>query len=139
MPRASFGSVFRRRYRDRHGALRTTANWSIEYRVPGRRKVRRESTPFTKKSDAQKLLRQRLGEADAGRVALKPDTSFDDLKHLIVNDYKVNERDSLFHLEHVRLPKLEAFFGGWRANEIKTRHVERYKLWRLACPPMTRC
>ena len=34
----------------------------------------------------------------------------------------------------MRLPKLEAFFGGWRAKQIKTRHVERYKLWRLGLP-----
>jgi site-specific recombinase XerD len=131
MSRPSFGSVFRKRYRDRHGVLRVTTNWYIEYLLRGRPRSIREATPFTKKSDAQQLLRQRIGDADAGKVSLKPDTTFEDLVTLIVNDYKINVRDSLYHLEHCRLPRLREFFGGWKALAIKTRDVEQYKLWRL--------
>ena len=131
MPRPSLGSVFRKRYRDRHGAIRLTENWYIEYRVPGRPRPVREATPFTKKSDAQQLLRQRVGEADAGKVSLRPETTFEDLEDLIRIDYRINVRDSLYHLEHCRLPHLRQFFAGWKATAIKTRDVERYKLWRL--------
>jgi integrase len=131
MSRPSLGSVFRKRYRDRQGVSRLTSNWYIEFKLPGRPQPVREATPFTKKSDAQQLLRQRVGEVDAGKVCLKPDTSFEDLEKLIVTDYKINVRDSLYHLEHCRLPRLREFFGGWKAATIKTRDVERYKLWRL--------
>jgi site-specific recombinase XerD len=129
--RASLGSVFRKRYRDRHGKLRVTNNWYIEYFQPGRPRPVREATPFHRKADAQQLLRQRMGDADAGKVCLKPGTSFADLETLIVDDYRINGRDSLYELQHCRLPKLREFFGEWKAAAIKTRDVERYKLWRL--------
>jgi integrase len=38
---------------------------------------------------------------------------------------------SLYHLQHCRLPRLREFFGGWKACAIRTRDIERYKLWRL--------
>lgn len=49
----------------------------------------------------------------------------------IVSDYTINQRDSLYVLHHCRLVRLREFFGGWKAIAIKTRNVERYKLWRL--------
>jgi site-specific recombinase XerD len=131
MPRASLGSVFRKRYRDRTGRLRQTTNWYIEYTLPRRSQRRREATPFTNKADAQRLLRQRMGDADAGRIALNPDLSFDDLKRLIVTDYEINRRDTLYELRHTRLPKLTEFFGSLKAADIRTHDVEQYKRWRL--------
>ncbi|MBE3063968.1 MAG: hypothetical protein IMZ69_02990 [Spirochaetes bacterium] len=131
MSRASLGSVFQKRYRDRVGRLRATRNWYIEYTLPRRMKTCREATQFTSKADAQRLLRQRMGDADAGKVALKPETTFEDLKQLILADHEINRRDSLYDLQRTRLPKLTEFFGGFRATAIRTRDVERYKLWRL--------
>jgi integrase len=64
-------------------------------------------------------------------VCLKPETTFEDLETLIVDDYRINVRDSLYHLQHCRLPRLREFFGGWKACAIRTRDIERYKLWRL--------
>jgi integrase len=93
MPRPSIGSVFRRRYRDRHGRPRLTANWYV--------------------------------------VCLKPETAFEDLETLIVDDYRINVRDSLYHLQHCRLARLREFFGGWKACAIRTRDIERYKLRQL--------
>ena len=102
MSRASLGSVFQRRYRDRTGVLCRTRNWYIEYTLAGRATARREATPFTSKADAQRLLRQRMGDADAGKVALKPETTFEDLKQLILADYEINRRDSLYDLQRTR-------------------------------------
>jgi site-specific recombinase XerD len=131
MSRPSLGSVFRRRYRDRHGRPRLTANWYIEYVLQGHPRPIREATPFTKKADAQQLLRQRVGDASAGKVCLKPDTTYEDIEKLLVSDYTINQRDSLYVLHHCRLVRLREFFGGWKAVAIKTRDIERYKLWRL--------
>jgi hypothetical protein len=119
MPRASLGSVFRKRYRDRTGRLRQTTNWYIEYTLPRRSLPRREATRFTNKADAQRLLRQRMGDADAGRIALNPDLSFEDLKRLTVTDYEISRRDTLYELRHTRLPKLIEFFGALKVADTR--------------------
>jgi hypothetical protein len=119
MPRASLGSVFRKRYRDRTGRLRQTTNWYIEYTLPRRSLPRREATRFTNKADAQRLLRQRMGDADAGRIALNPDLSFEDLKRLTVTDYEINRRDTLYELRHTQLPKLTEFFGALKVVDTR--------------------
>jgi integrase len=131
MARPPLGSVFRKRYRDRHGVKQLTANWYIEYQLPGRPRSIREATPFTKKADAQRLLKQRLGDASAGRVCLQPDTTYEDLEKLIVSDYAINGRDSTYVLHRCRLVRLREYFAGWKAMAIKTRDIEGYKLWRL--------
>ena len=123
------GSVFQRRYRDRHGDSTLTKTFTIQYLVNGR--VRRESTPFTKKKEAIEFLKQRLTDLHAGRVSIRADLTFEDLSKLIVTDYKNNGRKNLYNLEKSIIPKLTSGFGGLKVTDIRTAQVEEYKSGRL--------
>lgn len=123
------GSVFQRTYRDARGRKKRTRNWYIEYVVGGR--TIREATEYTKRSDAVEVLKKRVSDALNGRIVLSNQVTFDDLKDLIVNDYRNNGRKSLRHLEQVRLPRLADVFAGTKAIDITTAAVERYKSLRL--------
>jgi site-specific recombinase XerD len=123
------GSVFQRMYRDAHGRKKRTHNWYIEYVVGGR--TIREPTEYTKRSDAIEFLKKRVSDALNGKIVLSNQVIFDDLKDLIVNDYRNNGRKSLGHLEQVRLPRLADVFAGTKAIDITTAAVERYKSLRL--------
>jgi site-specific recombinase XerD len=123
------GSVFQRTYRDAHGRKKRTHNWYVEYVVGGR--TIREATTYGKRSDAIEFLKKRVADGLHGKIALSNQVTFEDLKHLIVNDYRNNGRKSLGHLEQVRLPKLAEVFAGTKAIDITTAAVERYKSLRL--------
>jgi site-specific recombinase XerD len=123
------GSVFQRTYRDAHGRKKRTKNWYIEYVVGGR--TIREATAYTKRSDAIEFLKKRVSDGLNGKIVLSNQVTFDDLKDLIVNDYRNNGRKSLAHLEQVRLPKLADVFAGTKAIDTTTAAVERYKSLRL--------
>jgi hypothetical protein len=118
------GSVFQRTYRDPHGRLKHTRNWYIEY-VVGRRTIR-EATKYAKRSDAVEFLKKRVSDGLTGKIVLSNQVTFDDLKNLIINDYRNNGRKSLAHLEQVRLPKLADVFAGTKTIDITTATVERY-------------
>ena len=123
------GSVFQRRYRNRKGESVLTKTYTIQYLVSGR--VKRESTPFTKKKEAIDFLKQRLSDLQAGRVSIRANVTFEDLSKLIVTDYKNNGRKNLYNLEKSIIPKLTDGFGGLMATDIRTAHVEEYKSGRL--------
>jgi hypothetical protein len=123
------GSVFQRTYRDAHGKKRRTKNWYIEYVVGGR--TIREATTYGKRSDAIEFLKKRVSDGLNGKIVLSNQVTFDDLKNLIINDYRNNGRKSLAHLEQVRLPKLADVFFGTKAIDVTTAAVERYKSLRL--------
>lgn len=122
-------SVFQRTYRDAHGKKKRTRNWYIEYVVAGR--TIREATAYAKRSDAVQSLKKRTSDALNGKIVLSNQVTFDDLKNLIINDYRNNGRKSLAHLEQVRLPKLADVFAGAKAIDVTTAAVERYKSLRL--------
>src|SRR4051812_6429854 len=91
-----FGRIFQAAYRDsRTGERRKTATWSIEYSYRGRRYY--ESTGSRNRSDAVRLLRQRLAEIGQGRL-IGPDaakTTFQDLVTMLVDDYVINGRKTV--------------------------------------------
>jgi site-specific recombinase XerD len=127
--RKGSGSVFQRTYRDSKGKLRKTTNWYIEF-VAGN-KTRRESTDFTKRSDAAEFLKRRISDATAGKIVLSRNVTFDDLRSLIIVDYENNRRKTIGDLKSTRLPHLDDVFGGTKAIDITTASVERYKALRL--------
>ena len=123
------GTTFQRTYRDADGRLKRTTNWYVEYVVGGR--TIREATKYGKRSDAIEFLKKRVSDGLTGKIVLSNQVTFDDLKNLIVNDYRNNGRKSLPHLEQVRLPKLADVFAGMKTIDITTAVVERYKSLRL--------
>src|SRR5690242_12023536 len=121
-----FGSVFRVRWRDKStGEMRQSPNWSIRYCQNGR--VIRELTPFTKESDARKLLKKRLAAITAGKP-VGPDiekTTFEHLATMLLDDYKANHRRSIARAED-SINHLREFFGESRALEITADRVTAY-------------
>ena len=87
------GTKFQRTYRDAHRRLKRTTNWYVEYVVGGR--TIREATKYGKRSDAIEFLKKRVSDGLIGKIVLSNQVTFDDLKNLIVNDYRNNGRKSL--------------------------------------------
>jgi integrase len=97
----------------------------IFYSFHGKR--HRESTKSTRRADAVKLLRRRMGEIGSGRL-VGPDaerTTFDDLARMLVEDYTANERKSLRRV-HTALTHLRPFFAFSRALNITTDRLNVY-------------
>ena len=99
--------------------------WWIKYYRNG--KPYRESTQSTKETYAKKLLRLREGQIMEGRIpALKIEkVLFDELAEGLINDYRVNSRNSLRRIrESIR--HLKDWFEGIRAVDITTDRVNMY-------------
>jgi hypothetical protein len=110
------GSVYRRPGR---------ARWHLKY-YDGAGKPHYESAPT--RTDAERLLRQRLGEVAEGRRLVgreRERTTFDDLERLIVDDYRMRRRKSLDSvLQSFRA--LRRAFDGSRACDIDYDGLVRY-------------
>ncbi|MFY9643852.1 MAG: tyrosine-type recombinase/integrase [Terriglobales bacterium] len=89
----------------------------------------RESSHSTKDSDAEKLLRRRIGEIEAGTFTgpklMK--ISVDELAEDLMAEYRANGRKSLPDVEARWRLHLKPFFGGLRAVLITTQLVDKYK------------
>jgi integrase len=123
------GCVYRRTYRDRRGRRRHYSSWSIEYRLGGRL-VREDG--WRSRSEAEKVLRERLTARDAGRPVgpAVERTSFEDLEKLILDDYRLNERRSLARVEQALVHLREAFEGN-AAVTIVERRITEYAAGRV--------
>ena len=100
--------------------------WWITYNVAS--KQRRESAKTTDKSEASRLLRQRLGEIAEGRYVEtgKGRLSFEDLANMVVADYEVKGLATLRELR-IRVDKhLRPFFAGKRAQDISLTDVKEF-------------
>jgi integrase len=103
--------------------------WWIDYHFRGKRF--RESSGSTRRKDATKLLRKRMGEMGRGKL-IGPDEekmTFDDLAQIVEDDYRVNSRKSLKRLQ-TSLKHLRGFFGFHRALDITTDRVRAYTRYR---------
>jgi len=124
------GSTYRPTYVDKvTGERKQSAVWWVRYYHRG--KKYRESSESTSHADAVKLLKKRLGAMGAGKPA-GPDverTSFEDLKNILIDEYKANGRRSLARIEDA-LNHLEGFFAGYKAVDITTDVVTAYKVHR---------
>ncbi len=127
------GGVWRPTYQDhRTKEQKTSSVWWIWYPCRGKK---RESSHSTRRSDAVRLLRRRLGEIGTGRF-IGPDiekTMFRDLKKMILDDYRANGRRSLDRLER-SLEHIEDFFETDRALDITSDRVTAYVAHRQKPP-----
>ncbi len=124
------GSIFKKRHRLKGGEVVEGRTWWIRYFDHGRPIY--ENTRCVKKTDAERLLKQREGEIAEGRI---PGFSFErvrfeDLVRDLVTDYEINAKRSLPRVKR-GLRHLAAFFGGWRATEITTDRIRAYTAMRL--------
>lgn len=96
-----------------------------------RGKPHRESSHSESEAQADKLLKQRLGEITSGRFVPNEDRlTFDEMTKDLENDYRVNGQRSLatalFHVKHLR-----GFFGFDRAVDLTPDRVKAYQAYRL--------
>lgn len=112
------------------GSIFTMPNSSIKWVKYHRNGIPvRESSHSTKDSDAEKLLRRRIGEIEAGTFTgpklMK--ISVDELAEDLMAEYRANGRKSLPDVEARWRLHLKPFFGGLRAVLITTQLVDKYK------------
>ena len=104
--------------------------WWISYYVNGKRK--HESSKSRKKSDAQALLKRRMGEhalgLEMGDEAKR--LTFEDLEAGFRRSYENNGRRSLRRAGNA-WENLGEHFAGWRARAITTSALEQYVADRL--------
>lgn len=98
------GRIYRPYYRDKlTGERRQSATWWIQYQDPRRPRDKqqvRESAKSEKKTEAVKLLQQRLDDINKGRPT-GPDvqkTTIGDMRQMVVDHFIVNKRRSLKRL-----------------------------------------
>ena len=99
--------------------------WYVRYNDPDGKK-RSESTRSEKRSDAERLLRDRLGRKDRGDLIVDArKVKYTDLVDMIKDDYRANQRKSLKRVEGCQ-KHLTAFFGSFRALDITTDRINKY-------------
>ena len=125
------GRVFQTTYRDlKRGTWKKTRVFWIAYWHQG--KEHRESSHSTRRPDAVRLLKKRLGEMGSGQF-LGPDadkTTFDDLERIVLDDYHVNARKTKRRAEGC-LKNLRARLGHLRARDLTLDRLNGYVAARL--------
>ena len=122
-----------------------TAVWWLDYSVRGKR--HRESSGTTNKADAQRLLRERIGSREAGKLVGRPDrvtlaeyAKGEDgkdklvggLRALVERQYALDGRKSVARVKDA-FGHLENFFGAEaRVAEITKPRLDAYAEHRLA-------
>ncbi len=105
--------------------------WWIQY-YAGSRQIR-ESSRSTTKTVAERLLRRRLGEAEAGLVP-SPSVQrlrYEEMRKALFAEYATNHRKSLHSRKDGTLlicgvPELDEFFRDCRAIDIETTRIREF-------------
>jgi hypothetical protein len=124
------GFIYQPTYKDKRTGQRMTAStWWVQYSVRGKRY--RESSGSGNPNVASKLLKNRLAAAAQGKpVGPNVDrTTFEDLAHMLVEDYQANGRRSLERIQGA-IRHLRGFFGDYLAIDITSDRLTRYIKWR---------
>jgi integrase len=130
MKTRGLGFVFQPTYRDKStGEKKKAATWWVSYSVHGKR----EPSDSTNRADVVRLLKQRIGEAQAGRP-VGPQierTTLDDLLAMVEADYKANGRSSLNRVQAANAHLREFYSGDRKARDITDDAVTAYAARRL--------
>jgi hypothetical protein len=98
--------------------------WWIQYFVRGRRV--RESTGLTDKADAERLLKQRIGEVAAGRWIGPDKATIADFCGLVLGDYGYRELSDKKHVEWRYEANIKPLLGSLLAARFGTAQVRQY-------------
>jgi len=120
------GEVFKRKYKDAQGNVREGAKWWIKYFHNG--KDIRESSGSAKKTDAERLLKQREGEIVERRFrGLQMEkVTFEELMDDLIREYRMNSMTVAIKRAGPIRKHLQKHFAGCRAKEITTEQVKKY-------------
>ncbi len=122
----AMGRVFRPKVRGRE-----TAVWWLDYSVHGKR--HRESAKTESKTEAQRMLRQRIGDRESGKLVGRPErVTLAELRKLVETQYALDGNSSVARV-HEAYGHLEAFFGAEARvlTEITSTRVDDYAKARL--------
>jgi integrase len=102
--------------------------WWIQYYRPGNPQPVRESSGSEVKADAEKLLKRRQGEIVTGKFAgLRPERiTFRELSPEILDDYRMNAKRTLAHVQRRLTLHLLPALGDIRAANFTTAHIRKY-------------
>ena len=121
------GSIFQKRYTDKKtGKTKKTSMLYMKFYIGGKPTV--EPTGTTKHAEAKKILRRKLGEIASGRYipADVDKTTFGQIKDMLLDHYRANERKSLDRVEDA-VAHLESFFGlSRRVRDIAADRITAY-------------
>jgi len=121
------GELFKRKYRDNQGKVREGAKWWIKYFHNG--KEYRESSGSLKKTDADRLLKQREGEIVERRFrGLQVEkVTFEEITEDMIRDFRLNTKKerNIKRVENA-IKRLRGHFAGCRAREITTEQIKKY-------------
>lgn len=122
------GRCWQRVYRSK-GELVTAKTWRFRY-YDRRAHAYRDESGFKTETAAEKALRKRLSDLDAGKSGGGERTTFKDLQDLIENDYRINGRDTLKKVEQC-FKHLKKGLGHLLAVDITEAKVAAYTRKRL--------
>jgi integrase len=91
----------------------------------------RVSTDETDEKKAEKFLRKKIGEVEAGVHRDARRISYEELRDAFYQDYAVNQRKSLRHDKEGKpyldkVGRLDGFFSGYRASEIDADLIRKF-------------
>jgi integrase len=126
------GSIFKPKYRAKNDEIRESRIWWIKYHKYGR--PLRESSESEKRAVAERLLRRRLGEIEAGISSSQNGARrlrYENLRETLLFDYKTNKRKSLLKrlngTEYIcGLPVLDNFFCNSHIADIETPRIREF-------------
>ncbi len=122
------GTVYRPGVKRKDGTMQYTRIWWLSYSVRGEPK--RESSHTRNRTEALRILRERIGAREAGKLIGTPDrVSFTDLRALAEARYQADGRKSADRLGYA-FDRLEGFFGADRAIDITPARLDAYALSR---------
>lgn len=125
------GTLYRPTYRRKDRTVRQWSVWWVQYYVEGRRV--RESTGTTKRSEAERFLRLRVGRVAEGRPILPrvDRIRYDEIASDLRRHYQTSGRRNLKEAEK-RLRPLDRFFTGRRIADLTPADVTAYVASRQA-------
>src|SRR5207249_3875925 len=102
------GRIYQPKWKDKQtGDRKVSETWWIQFNAHA--KTIRESSHSTRRSDAVKLLKRRLGEVGRGQFVGQTveRTTFEDLKDLLLADYRINGKKSLDRMERAAVVPID--------------------------------
>jgi integrase len=126
----SMGSIYRPKYKDRHGVERESAIWWIQYYSHGR-KIR-EATDTTDFTEAKDKLKEAEGKTTRGRItrSMERKVLYSELADLVEKDYELNGYRSAVDIELRHRLHILPYFGKIKASRIAEADIDDYILHR---------
>lgn len=122
------GSLYRPTYRDKKtGAVRQSGVWWCQYPIPGQKDPARVSTETTDWAEAERFLKIKIGEAQAGANAIEARRgTMTQVIDLLEQDWKLKSAKSLGDLLG-KSAKLREYWGDVNTRDITSSKIDAFR------------